>query len=293
MTRIAFILFCCAVPVIEWLIFYIYGNGSAFVLAFTNGEGQFTLDNFVRFWEELTSPNTDIALAFRNTIITFIITMIMFPFQVLVAYFIYKKIPGYSGYRVLFFLPGILFSVATSMIIMRMLSVNGFIAQGIQSIFGLAETPELLAETVYANKTVLTHLVWMSIPGDLVIWGGTFARVPEEVLESGKIDGVTWWQEFTRIILPIVWPTVSLKLVLSVCGIFNASGAVFLLTEGKFGTMTLSAWMYIELLFGAKTTNAAVYHYMSAVGLVMTVIAITISLVIRRWVDRVFEDVEY
>lgn len=292
-TRISFILFCCAVPVIEWLIFYIYGNASSFLMAFTNGKGQLSFDNFVRLWEELFSPTSYIAVAVKNTLISFLILMIMFPFQVLVAYFIYKKIPGYSLYRMLFFLPTILFSVATSMIIMRMFSVNGFIAEGVQALFGLEEVPELLADSNYANTTVLAHMVWMRIPGDLIIWGGTFARIPEEVLESGKIDGVTWWQEFTRIIVPIVWPTVGLKMVLQVCQIFNASGAVFLLTDGEFGTMTLSCWMYKELLNGATTGISTAYNYMSAVGLVMTVIAVTLSLVIRRWVDKAFEEVEY
>ena len=292
-TRLAFILFCCGVPVIEWLIFYIYGNASSFVMAFTNGRGELGLDNFVRLWEELTAANSDMIVAVKNTFISFTLLTIAFPFQVLVAYFIYKKVPGYSIYRILFFIPTILFSVASSMIIMRMFSVNGFIAEGVQALFGLEDVPELLADTRYANTTVLFHMLWMRFPGDLIIWGGTFARIPEDVLESGKMDGVTWWQEFTRIVVPIVWPTVGLKMVLQACQIFSASGAVFLLTDGEFGTMTLSCWMYKELLNGATTGVTTAYNYMSAVGLVMTIIAITISLVIRRWVDKAFEEVEY
>ena len=175
-----------------------------------------------------------------------------------------------------------------------MLSVTGFIAEWVQQIFGMEQVPALLEDSRYANTTILVHMLWMAFPGDLIIWGGTFARIPEEVLESAKIDGVNWWGEFTKIIIPLVWPTVGLQLVLSFCAIFSASGEVFLLTGGEFGTMTLSCWMYKELLFGAANpASSGTYNYLSAVGFVITVIAITLSLVIRRWSDKVFDEVEY
>mgnify|MGYP003319060843 FL=1 len=137
-------------------------------------------------------------------------------------------------------------------------------------------------------------MLWLGFPGGLIIWGGTFTRIPHDVLESGQIDGVNWWQEFTMITVPMVWPTVALQMVLMFCGIFGASGSVFLLTKGMYGTMTLSAWMYLQLfnMSGNQYTSNA-YNYMSAVGLVITVIAIAISLGIRKWTDKAFEEVEF
>lgn len=291
---VLFIICCCALPVINWLIFYVYAHFSSFTMAFMNKDGVWSFDNFVRLWNELQMPESDIRIAIKNTFLTFGIQVLMFPVTVLVSYFIYKKIPGASIYRVLFFLPSIIFSVALAMIFQKIIGVNGFIAQGIQELLHLDYTPELLADSQFANTTVLLHMVWLTFPGDLVIWGGTFARIPTEVLEAGQVDGVNWWQEFTKIIVPIVWPTVGLKMVLMTCGIFGASGAVFLLTGGDFGTMTLSAWMYLQLytLSGNQDTSN-VFNYMSAVGLVMTAIAITISLLVRKWSDKVFDEVEF
>lgn len=290
-----FILFCCAAPVISWLVLYVYVNFSSFGLAFLDHNGSFSLVNFQRFWRELTSETSSLQLAFKNTLLTFAIGTVYFPFQVLVSYFIYKKVPGYGIWRILFFLPRILFSVATAMIVIRMLSVRGFVAEGVKEMLQLAQAPDLLADSRFANTTVLVHLFWLSFPGDLIIWGGTFARIPEEVLESARIDGVTWWQEFTKIIVPIVWPTVALTLVLKFSGIFAASGDAFLLTGGEFGTMTLSCWLFKELLGasgGAGSTNVA-FSYLSAVGMILTIISVTIALIIRKWTDKVFADVEY
>ncbi len=292
--RVLFVICCCILPIINWLIFYVFANISSFTMAFTNKDGVISVDNFIRFWDELTNPNSDIRIAFKNTFLTFAIILVTFPFKVLVSYFIYKKVPGAGIYRILFFLPSIIFSVAWAMIFQKMIGVNGFIAEWAQDWLNLSQPPELLADSRYANTVVLLHMMWMSFPGDLIIWGGTFTRIPQDVLESGQIDGVNWWQEFTKITVPMVWPTVALQMVLMFCGIFGASGAVFLLTKGMYGTMTISAWMYLQLLnmSGNQYTSNA-YNYMSAVGLVITVIAIAISLGIRRWSDKAFEEVEF
>lgn len=293
-TRVLFILSCVVIPVLNFLVFYVYVNLSSFTMAFTDRNGAFSIDNFVRLYKEITEPDSPLQIALKNTLLTFGITMIMFPFQVLVSYFIYKKIPLAGVYRFLFFIPTVIFSVAISTIFSRMMAPNGAIAAFIQKLLNLDYPPELLADSTYANVVVIAHLVWLSFPGDLIIWGGTFARIPQDVLEAGRIDGTTWWTEFTKITVPMVWPTVALQMVLKFCGIFGASGAVFLLTKGDYGTMTLSSWMYLQLYNqSGNVYTSNVYNYLSAVGLVMTVIAVAISLVVRKITDKFFNDVEF
>lgn len=293
-TRVLFILSCVVLPVLNFLVFYVYVNLSSFTMAFTDRNGAFSLDNFVRLYEEITQPDSPLQIALKNTLLTFGITVIMFPFQVLVSYFIYKKIPLAGAYRFLFFIPTVIFSVAISTIFTRMMAPNGAVAEFVQKMQGLDYPPELLADSAYANIVVIAHMVWLTFPGDLIIWGGTFARIPQDVLEAGKIDGTSWWTEFTRITVPMVWPTVSLQMVLKFCGIFGASGAVFLLTKGEYGTMTLASWMYLQLYNqSGNVFTSNVYNYLSAVGLVTTVIAVAISLVVRKITDKFFNDVEF
>lgn len=263
-------------------------------MAFLDKDGQFTLGNFVRFFGEFTKEQSDIKTAFRNTFITFGIVLASYPFKVLVSYFIYKKVPFYNLYRVLFFLPGLIFGVCTALVFQRAIGPGGPIANLVQDILHLDKSPELLADSRYANTVVLAHMVWLAFPGDLIIWGGNFAKIPEEVLESGRLDGTTWFKEFTHIILPMVWPTITLQLVVTFASIFSASGSVFLLTGGQYETMTLSAWMYITLQqYSGAGYKSNVYNYMSAVGLMVTIVAVTISLTVRWISEKYFNDVEY
>lgn len=292
--RIAFIIYCIFVPLLSFGVFYIYVNYSSLLMAFQSKDGAFTLDNFSRFFKEVTTPGTGFSIALRNTLLTFAINVALYPCKVLVSYFIYKKVPFYGFYRIVFFLPSIIFSVAQAMIFIRMLAPAGPIAEIVGNLCGLENAPELLADSRFANTTVILHMLWMTFPGDLIIWGGTFARIPTDVLESAQVDGATWWDEFTRIVVPMVWPTVSLQMILMCCSIFSASGSVFLLTNGEYGTETITSWMYKILLNGAGNLGSSnVYNYMSAAGLVISAIAITISLIVRNYTDKAFAEVEF
>ena len=62
-------LFCMLVlPILNWLVFWLYVNASSIALAFQDARtGVFSLDNFVLFWESLTSKNGEIGIATINT----------------------------------------------------------------------------------------------------------------------------------------------------------------------------------------------------------------------------------
>ena len=125
--KILFILFAVTIPIVNWLIFYVYTNASAIAMAFTNSVGAFSLDNFKRFFDEFSLPSSSIRIALRNTLITFAIQFAIFIPQVLVSYFIYKKVVGYRFFRIVFFLPAVLFSVCTGMCFTKMVGVTALL----------------------------------------------------------------------------------------------------------------------------------------------------------------------
>ena len=185
--RVFFLLFCILPPLLHFMIFYIFPNISSFFMAFTDVEGEISFDNFVRLYKEISNSDSDLRIGLKNTAITFGLMVITFPFKVLVSYFIYKNVPGSKFYRIVFFLPSIIFSVAVALIFQQFVGVDSFIAEWVQKANVLGYVPDLLADSDYANKVILLNMLWLCFPGDLIIWGGTFARIPEDVLESGKI----------------------------------------------------------------------------------------------------------
>ena len=292
--RIPFILFAIVPPLINALVLYVYANISSVFMAFMDKNGAWGFDNFVRLFKEFQLESSDIRLGLRNTLLTFAIIFISYPFKVLVSYFIYKKVPFYKFYRVAFFLPTIIFSVCVSLVFQRAVGPSGFIAETVGKIMGLDYVPELLADSRFANTMVLIHMIWLQFPGELIILGGTFSRIPEEVLEAGRVDGTTWITEFTRIIVPMIWPTITLQMVLTIAGIFSSSGQVFLLTGGAFDTMTINSWMYLQLQqYSVSGYSSNVYNYLSAAGLVITAIAVPLALGVRKLAGKMNSDVEF
>ena len=230
--------------------------------------------------------------AFANTFKTFGVNMVMFFIGIFVSFFLYKKIFLYNVYRILFYLPSIVSAVVMCAVYKDLLG-NYNTGLLFQKLYNLNYVPDIFSDEKFANTAVLINMVWLTFPGNLIIWGGTFARVPDSVIESARIDGVNWVQEAFRIIIPMVWPTFALMFVLSIAGVFGASGQVFLLTQGQAGTQTVSNWMYMQV-YGVSINNSSnAFNYMSALGMFLTLVSCIVSITLRKLSGKMFQGVEY
>ena len=216
--------------------------------------------------------------------------MLMYPVSILVSYFLYKKVFGYNFFRCVFFLPQIVSGVVFAFVYRRMCGVGEPLHLLMQSIANIKSTQSLLMDERFANTMVMVMMVWLNFPGAMVIWGGTFARIPDSVLEYAKLDGVGWIREVVSIIIPMVWPTFSLFLVLQLATVFSASGPVFLLTQGEKGTQTLHNGFYMQVYGQEVHPNSNALNYMSAFGLLITVLGCALSLLVRKGLVKLLPD---
>lgn len=289
--RFLFIIFGISLPTIHFLVTYIYVNFDAFLMSFytttIDGEKIWGLQNYKRFFDEFTAISPVLPPAFLNTFKTFLISLIMFPIGIIINYFLYKKMPCSGICRTLFFLPMVISGVVTVEVYTKFISPQSIIGE---LFYKLTGEYDILSSFNYANYGVWGLMIWTGLPGNLILWGGTFSRIPDSLIESAKLDGVGWIGELFHIILPCVWPTFMITLIMLFAGIFGSSGNVFLLTEGKFNTDTFSNWMYMQVLGLADGSNG--YNYMSAVGVMVTIVASIIALSVNR-LSKLFEEVTY
>lgn len=303
--RTLFILSFIIVPTINFLVFYVYVNFDGIMMAFYRYDGlekDWGFENFKMFFEALGNSSSsalvntydDISLAFTNTFKTFLLQLfVVFPWGLVVSYFLYKKLPLYKTFRVLFFLPSIINGIITVKVYQNLVTQGGPISVFVQDLLGLADAPDLLADPRFANIFIWIHMLWLSFPGDMIIWGGAFARIPDGVIESARIDGVGWVRELVQIILPMIWPTFALKFIMMISAVFGCSGAVFLLTGGYNGTITFSAWQYIQIRNFSNNPESVVYNYVSAIGIIVTLASMILVVAGKFIENRLFKDVEY
>ena len=277
-----------ALFIVYWLIFYLYVNIDSILLAFQKVGGGWTTDNITAALKSLGDGGSEFRVAIRNTLIYFVKDLLMIPFQLLIAYFLHKRILGYKFFRIMFYLPALISGVVTVTVYYTLIATYGPVGQLIQEITG--SCPQYLADSRYATWAILLYTIWLGWGGNMLIFGGSLARIPTEIFEAAKLDGVSPGRELTDLILPLMWPTLSTIVILNLTGLFNAGGPILLFDTSKLNVdiQTLGYWMFKKVWkFGASA-----YNEVAGIGFVLTVIGAPIIMLLRWLIDRI-PKVEY
>lgn len=277
-----------ALPLIEFFTIYVYINVDSFFLAFQRG-GEFAgLENFKMLWDEVRADNSTILVAIKNTFIYFGAGLILFVWSIFLSYFFYKKILAYKFFRFVLYMPAIISPVVFVALFKNLTSVNGAIALIIKNFNPDFRMPNLLARSETATWTMVVYVLWMGWTKNMLYLGGSLARIPLEVLESARLDGVGPWDELTKILVPLLLPTLSTLLLLDVVGILGSSGPILLFTKGDYNTTTISYWMF-TLVYNTGNDQ---YVKASAAGICLTLIMFPVVYTMR-WLISKIDSVEY
>lgn len=286
MTKNRILFLCCmlAIPILHFCVFWIYINFSSILLGFQTARGEWTLNNFVMFWDSLKTGT--IGLALKNTMIYFLSNLLFtFPVGLLISYFLYKKCIGSKIFRYIFYLPSIISGVALTGVFMQVIKpwgALGVIANALNINF---PADGLLGTAETATWTIVAYCIWTGLGGNILLFSGTMARIPLDVLEAAKIEGCGPFREVTSIIAPLIWPTLSTLIIFQMTGIFSASGPILLFTNGAYDTYTISFWIFAQVY--GEGGGSGSYGLVSATGLVFTVVGVAFILVVRKLMEKV------
>lgn len=276
-----------APAIIGFLVFYVYVNFDSIIMAFQvndHGNLHFGLDNFKFFFNEISNPYSVFREAIANTAVFFLLGYVAMLGSFVVAYFIYKKVPGFRFFRFVFYLPCIIMSTATSSLFYYVTRGGGPVDLLYQQIFG-KEMESLWNTPGIANVMLAVYTLFYGIGGNMVLFLGSMTNISPEIFDAGKIDGVGWFREMVQIVIPLIWSTLSVMILTSITGLTQASGPVFLFTKGKYGTYTINYWLYAQLLAGVNLEISA------AVGWCCTAVTFPVALLTRKLLDKIDEKV--
>lgn len=267
--------------IVGFLIFYVYVNFDSLIMAFQVNTGdsiRFGFDNFAYFLRELSVPGSVFTEAIVNTLIFFVLGFVVMLLSLVVGYFIYKKIVGYKFFRFVFYLPCIIMGTATASLFSFVIARAGPIGDILRAAGG--DIPDLLAEAPHANWMLILYQLLFTLGGNMILFLGSMTNISPEIFEAAKLDGVSWVRELFQIIVPLIWPTLSVMILQAIVGLTQASGPVFLLTEGAAGTYTINYWLYEQLLNGRNLEVSA------AIGWLCTAITFPIALIAKHYLDK-------
>jgi multiple sugar transport system permease protein len=154
--------------------------------------------------------------------------------------------PGSAVFRTLIFLPFIVGLTTLSYMGVVELQPTSGTANFVLAKLGLAsENTAWLVHTGLAVTAICVLVVWFASGLTMMLLMAGMQGIPEDLYESARVDGASWWGAEWRITLPLLRRPIALSLIISVIGSFLAFNQFYIMTQGGPGTSTVSVVMAI------------------------------------------------
>jgi ABC-type sugar transport system permease subunit len=139
-------------------------------------------------------------------------------------------------------------------------------------------------EAIY--PTLIVYAIWCGFGVPIVMYVGAMAGIDPSCIEAAQIDGVTPMKEFVYVVLPQVFPTVSIYISTGVAILFidQLNLFTFYHVAALDEYQTMGYYMYVKVL---KSTGYADYPYCAAIGILLTVTTLIILTIVRKILNKI------
>ena len=258
--------FLLILPAVLYLVLLMgYPLFETFRLAFTSDEC--FLGNFKRLVE-----NGGFWGAMKNTIL---LTAVIVPLQLIfalgLALFVNQKFKGYTTVLYFIAIPLALSDVTAALMSYTIFSPNGYLNKILMNLH-LIERPIYFFGYMFKAREfwviVLTE-VWRATPLVFIILLAGLQSINKEYLEAADLFGFSRWKKFTKIILPLLKPSIMSALLLRTLFAFQIFGVVWLLAGRDIPVLAGETYYWYTFMNDPKMA--------SAYALVIALVTIVVS----------------
>ncbi|WP_066288275.1 carbohydrate ABC transporter permease [Arthrobacter sp. B6] len=242
------------------------------------------VDNFTKFFTD------DAALQSLGVSVFFAIVatagQILLGYLLALLYvFVLRK--GSSLLRTIVFFPAILPTVAVALLFRSFVAVgdNQGPVNDLINLFG-GESVEFLATTSGTMATALAMTLWGSMGFYAILLYAGLLDIPDEILESAKLDGANGLKLVRHIVVPLSLPILLSSIIFSLNATLKVFDSLLALNNGGPGTSTAPLTLYMY----RTAFEYAEYGYGSTIALVLTLLCLVFTLAIFRSSQRKAED---
>jgi multiple sugar transport system permease protein len=153
---------------------------------------------------------------------------------------------GSTLFRTLIFIPFIVGLATESYMAVVELQPTSGTGNFVLSKLGIvSDSTAWLVHTGLAVTAICVIVVWFASGLTMMLLMAGMQSIPEELYESARVDGASWWGIERRVTLPLLRRSIALSLIISVIGSFLAFNQFYIMTMGGPGTSTLAVVMSI------------------------------------------------
>jgi multiple sugar transport system permease protein len=244
------------------------------------------LDNYVRMFKD---PLFVKALANTGYMVLFGLGSSLI-LSFICAVLLNLRVRGQSIYRVVYFLPSIVPTIAGSILFLWILNPNTGILNSLLKDLGISG-PDWFNSPVWSKPSLILLSLW-GMGNSIMIYLSGLQDVPVTLLEASELDGASWWQRLRYITIPLISPVTLFLLIMGVIGMFQyfAQAYVFASGTSQTGSATLGKPLNSTLFYSVYIFYIAFQKfemgYASALAWVLFIIILVCTLILLKWSNR-------
>jgi ABC-type sugar transport system permease subunit len=285
--KLLFYIAVMALPVLQFIIFWICVNVNSIKLAFqtwnfdTKTFEWYGLNNFAKVLEDIkTVPSLKASL--ENSLLIYAFTLLLgTPLSLIFSFYLYKQRALSGTFKTILYLPHILSSLIV--VVLFKYFVNRAIPNIYESITGEV-MQGLLANTKTELGTVIFFNIWTGFGTSTMMYLGAMNGISDSVVEAAELDGITPLKEMSYITIPLIWPTFVTFIVVGFAAMFTTQANLFnfygLNAPPKMNTF--GYYLYVK----AKEAVFNDYPYLAAMGICLSLVAAPCTILLRKGLEK-------
>ena len=231
------------------VIFMIYPVIDTFVTSTYKWNGISADNIFVGFdnWKTLFKDTNFWNSFIHNVIVMIFSILLQIPIRLLLATFLDAGGRKFNFFKIVWFLPYLMSSVAIAFLFNYILATNGGLFSSIATLFsGHKVNVDLLGKSPSALFAVIGVMAWQFTPFYMVYFIAGYGNIDTSLYEAAVIDGATRRQYLFKIAIPLLGPIFKTACTMSLIGSLKYFDMVWNMTQGgpAGGTELMATYMY-------------------------------------------------
>lgn len=225
--------------VIGFILPFIEGLYLSFCQFTTVKDAKFIgIGNYQRIFTDSTFTNS-----FKFTVLFAVASIVLINvIAFILALLLTRKLKGTNIFRTIFFMPNLIGGI-----------VLGYIWQIlINCVLAIVGKPLLALNTSAGYWGLIILMCWQQIGYMMIIYIAGLQNVSDDLIEAAQIDGATWWKTLWKVKLPMVMPSITICVFLTLTNSFKLFDQNLALTGGDPNHFTEMLALNIYQTFYAR-----------------------------------------
>jgi multiple sugar transport system permease protein len=273
---------------IGFVLFTFYPMAASFVYSFSEYHSRkplvwVGLENYMTmftdklFWVSLWNTLYMVLLAIPITLFA----------SFLCAVLLNLKVRGQSFYRVIYFLPSIVPTVASTLLWLWILNPQSGVMNTLLGYLGIPG-PNWLNDPNWSKPSLILLGMW-GMGSTIIIYLSGLQDVSVSLLEAAELDGASWVQRLRYITIPMVSPITLFNLITGMIGMFQYFAQAYIF-RGSGSTGALGAPLNSTLFYSVYLYQAGFQYlkigYASAMAWILFLIILGCTILMLKVTER-------